>query len=130
MRITPHLFDAFLKCETKCWLRASGEDAAGSSFSEWFQNQVEFYRVAQVERLLSDTLSNELLVSPAVKELKGGIWRFATGVVAQEKRRNSPTRTEDEGANEAAEKPRPEYNVESHIHAVERVPPEVQGKAA
>jgi hypothetical protein len=31
MRISSDLFNAFLKCSTKCWLRASGEPAAGGA---------------------------------------------------------------------------------------------------
>ena len=29
MTITPHLFAAYLKCHTKCWLRQTGESASG-----------------------------------------------------------------------------------------------------
>jgi hypothetical protein len=37
MKITSDLFQAYLKCPTKCWLRATGELGTGNSYSEWVQ---------------------------------------------------------------------------------------------
>ena len=37
MTITPHLFAAYLKCPTKCWLRQTGESASGNVYAEWRQ---------------------------------------------------------------------------------------------
>jgi hypothetical protein len=39
MTITPSLFDAFLKCLTKCWLRATGEPPSGNAYAEWVKTQ-------------------------------------------------------------------------------------------
>ncbi|MCF7847236.1 MAG: IS66 family transposase [Kiritimatiellales bacterium] len=129
MRITPNLFEAFLKCETKCWLRASGESPSGNTYAEWVQTQGESYREAQVKRLLLETLEGECLVSPSVKEMKGGKWRLAVKVAAQEPECHPPVHTEEEGGNEAEDKPQQKCMVESHIHAIERVPPDDKGKA-
>jgi hypothetical protein len=35
MKVTPDVFEAALKCPTKCWLRASGESSAGNTYAEW-----------------------------------------------------------------------------------------------
>jgi len=32
MKITPALFEAYLKCPTKCWLRSTGEPSSGGSY--------------------------------------------------------------------------------------------------
>jgi hypothetical protein len=34
MKITPPLFEAFLKCPTKCWLRANSEPPSGNTYAE------------------------------------------------------------------------------------------------
>ena len=52
MKITPFLFDAFLKCPTKCWLRAHDETPSGNTYAEWVLSQNEAYRAAQTDRLL------------------------------------------------------------------------------
>jgi hypothetical protein len=44
MKITPGLFEAYLKCPTKCWLRATGERSAGNIYSEWVKEQNDSYR--------------------------------------------------------------------------------------
>ena len=38
-RISSDLFNAFLKCSTKCWLRAAGEPASGNPYAEWMQSE-------------------------------------------------------------------------------------------
>ena len=35
MKITPDVFEAYLKCPTKCWLRSTGEPSAGATYPEW-----------------------------------------------------------------------------------------------
>lgn len=62
--------------------------------------------------------------------MKSGKWRLAVKVTAQAPECHPPVHAEEEGANEAEDKPQPKYVVESHIHAVEHVPPEGKGKAA
>src|SRR6516225_7013530 len=39
MKITSDVFEAYLKCPTKCWLRATGETSAGNTYSEWVKAQ-------------------------------------------------------------------------------------------
>jgi hypothetical protein len=43
MRITPPIFDAFLKCATKCHLRSLGEIGSGNEYAEWVRGQDESY---------------------------------------------------------------------------------------
>ena len=51
MKITPSLFEAFLKCPTKCWLRSNRDPAAGNAYTEWVQTQTESYRSESAKRL-------------------------------------------------------------------------------
>jgi len=69
MRITPDLFEAFLKCPTKCWLRATAEAASGNIYAEWVDDRNEAYRVAETERLLTQTPPAESALSPPAGNL-------------------------------------------------------------
>ena len=57
MTITPKVFAAYLKCTTKCWLRAVSESPTGNAYAEWIQDQNESYRVDGLKRLLSAALN-------------------------------------------------------------------------
>src|SRR5262245_44175884 len=102
MKISSDVFDAFLKCPTKCWLRAVGETGSGNPCAERMKSQTASYRSSQTEQLVSETRANELAVSPVLEEFKAGRWRVATGVVG-----NVQTNS---------------CILESGIHAVVRVP--------
>jgi hypothetical protein len=77
MTITPHLFEAFLKCETKCWLRSSNEPATGNAYAEWFEAKRNSYRIESANRMLETTLETERAVSPDMTKLKTASWRLA-----------------------------------------------------
>jgi predicted RecB family nuclease len=80
MRITPDLFEAFLKCATKCWLRATGEAPSGNAYAEWVKEQNERYRAAGADRLLAQTPPAESALSPPAEHLKAAKWRIAFDV--------------------------------------------------
>ena len=107
MRITPDLFAAYLKCPTKCYLRAHGEAPSGNTYAEWVRNQNESYRTAGVarlkERVPSEDWAGSLTDPPDLKAVK---WRIAV---------DFPAQTE---------------NLESRLHALERAPSEGRGKPA
>jgi len=106
MTISLHLFEAYLKCPSKCWLRATAEQATGNIYAEWVQAENESYRAAGTKRLLSETPQGEYAISPSAASLRAGKWRLALDV---------PARTQ---------------TLESCLHAVETVPSEVRGKSA
>jgi predicted RecB family nuclease len=107
MQITPILFEAYLKCTTKCYLRSLGESGAGDSFSEWMKAQNESYRKNRVEQLTLDIAPEEYAFGPSAAEcLRHTKWKFAVDVVADAK------------------------NMNSTIHAVERLPSIGQGHPA
>jgi predicted RecB family nuclease len=110
MKITSDLFQAFLKCPTKCWLRAAGESGSGNAYAEWVKSQSASYVATQTTRLVSESPKDESVVLLALENFKGGEWRLATGIVVQAQL-NSCT-------------------LECKLHAIERMPPEGRGRPA
>jgi predicted RecB family nuclease len=110
MKISSDLFEAFLKCPTKCWLRAAGEPGSGNPYAEWVKLQTASYVATQTERLLPETPEDPSAGSPAPENFTTGKWRLATGMVVQAL------------LNSCA--------LESELHAVERVPSEGRGRPA
>src|ERR1700694_5730117 len=80
MTISADVFEAFLKCSTKCWLRAAGEPTSGNAYAEWVRSQNESYRTDAAKRLIGDVLVNECDVAPVAENLKIAKWRLAVGV--------------------------------------------------
>jgi hypothetical protein len=84
MKITPDLFGAYLKCPTKCFLRAHGETPRGNAYAEWVRNQNEAYRSTGVARLKERVPREEWMDStPAAPDLKAAKWRLAVDFPAQ-----------------------------------------------
>src|SRR5215831_17498491 len=59
MRITSTLFDAYLKCPIKCWLKSVGDHATDNPYAQWVHSQHESYRATGIQRLLSKTAQGE-----------------------------------------------------------------------
>ena len=110
MKITPDLFHAFLKCPTKCWLRATGEPPAGNTYAEWVKSQTDSYCAVATERLNGEVPMDAVVRSPKAENLKVAQWRLASSLTAQAQMDS--------------------FILESELHAVERVPSEGRGKAA
>jgi predicted RecB family nuclease len=110
MKITPDVFEAYLKCPTKCWLRSTGEPSAGATYPEWVKAQNDSYRKTGTERLLTDSPKDEVVFSPDRDNVKGAKWRFASGLAVQAQMDF--------------------YVLESELHAVERVSSEGGGQDA
>jgi predicted RecB family nuclease len=109
MRISSDLFNAFLKCPTKCWLRASGEPASGGAYAEWVKSKSRSYHATEIERLLSEP-KNEVVVSPPPENLKAAQWHLAANLSVRAQMKTGV--------------------LESEVQAVERVPSEGRGRAA
>lgn len=52
MTITSHLFEAYLTCPTKCWLRSHGEAGGGNAYADWVRTREESYHCEGIKRLL------------------------------------------------------------------------------
>ena len=84
----------------------SDSPATGNAYAEWVQRQNESYRVAAIKRLQSEMPQDECAVAPTQENLKTSKWRLGFDAFATSQ------------------------NLETHIHAVERVPPEGRGHSA
>ena len=98
MTITNEIFEAFLRCPTKCFLQAEGAIPTGNVYAEWVQGEVESYRVEGAKHLtkrLSAIESTNGLLDRS--DFISATWRCAL---------NSTLHSE---------------NLESHIDAIERL---------
>ena len=150
MTITPSLFEAHLKCPTKCWLRAISEPSAGNDYAEWVRNQNESYRIGAANRLMAGATADDCAPSPgssrreeahsSVEDLKGARWLFAVDVLVRFELRSSrgdeaqisssqPTIHDAKGIDQSL-LTSAATSVESRLHAVERIASEGRGKAA
>jgi hypothetical protein len=102
MKITPNLFEAYVKCPTKCWLRATNEPSAGAPYPEWVKAQNDSYRVNGTRRLVAEFPNDEVAPSPDMKNFKVAKWRL-TSNLAVKAQMDCCT-------------------LESELHALERVP--------
>jgi predicted RecB family nuclease len=112
MTTTPFLFEAFLKCPMKCWLRAADEKPAGNIYAEWVKAQNESYRVAETNRLIAQMPPAGSALSPPAETLKLAKWLLASDVVVRgtgiprgsrsEKAPSSPSRPSQPGINAAS----------------------------
>ena len=53
MNLTSALFEAYLKCPTKCPLRSTGQAGSGNAYAEWVGEQNDAYRKEAVQRLVA-----------------------------------------------------------------------------
>src|SRR5262245_50712188 len=98
MIVSSPLFEAYLECTTKCWLRSRAESTAGNVYAEWARAENETYRQDGLNKLLAIFSEGDLAMGPLIsKNSKDATWRIAIGVRLQ---------TND---------------LESRLHAVERV---------
>ena len=137
MRITPSLFEAHLKCPTKCWLRLNGEPTAGNVYPEWVQSQSESYRAVAARQLTAQLSAETCAVSSTLENPKNANWRLAVDVdiLAQtstlEASGTMPLQEQQPG-----ETPHDAIGsdgtsaLHSCLHAIERIPSEGRGKAA
>ena len=107
MTITSHLFEAYLKCSTKCFSRSLGEADTGNAYANWVQTQTEAYRSEGLKRLMEGVPRDQPAIRPpGAGHLEAANWRLAGEFVARSQ------------------------NLESSIHAIERIPSEGRGTPA
>ena len=105
MKITTSLFEAGLKCITKCFLRSLGEKGTGNTYADWVRTQAESYRTEGMKGLIAGAAGDEFIIgSPGAKNWKMAKWRLAVDLVVRAQ------------------------SLESCLHAVERAPAEGRGQ--
>src|ERR1019366_9591593 len=107
MLITSDLFEAYLKCPTKCFLRSLGETGTENSYANWVKAQRFSYSSDGIKHLVQGVAQDECTTGQIDStETRSPKWRLAIQTVA---------RTQ---------------NLESGIHAVERLISEGVDKSA
>jgi predicted RecB family nuclease len=106
MTITSKLFEAYVKCPTKCWLMYTGQSATGNAYAAWVKAKNEACRVEGIKRLVAGVPDGGRVVASPAENLKTVTWRLATDLPAR-----AP-------------------NLEVRIPIVERMPSAGRGKAA
>ena len=105
MMITLYLYEAYLKCPTKFFLRALGEMATGNAYADWVRTQGASYRSRESQRLTQGTTPDERVMGPlATGNVESAKWRLAIDVTVRTN------------------------HLESTIHAVERVVSQGRGE--
>lgn len=84
MLITSDLFEAYLKCQTKCFLRSLGETATENGYSDWVRAQQASYRCEEIKRLIQKSSQTECVTrSIDREEVQSAKWRFAVETTAR-----------------------------------------------
>jgi hypothetical protein len=87
MIVSSPLFEAFLECDTKCWLRARAEPGTGNIYAEWVRLKNETYYEDGRKRLLAMFPEKGRAIAPPFSQhAKDSIWRVATDVRLQTNR--------------------------------------------
>jgi predicted RecB family nuclease len=107
MIVNSPLFESYLKCSTKCWLRSRAEPETGNFYAEWVRAQNETYFRDGFKRLFATLPESESATAPPIpKTPKDVTWRLAI---------DARWRTKD---------------LECCLQAVERVPAEGRARPA
>jgi hypothetical protein len=53
MIVSSQLFEAYLECSTKCWLRSRAEPVTGNVYAAWARQEKETYLDYGLKRLLA-----------------------------------------------------------------------------
>ncbi len=81
MIISSALFESYLECSTKCWLRSGAEPAIGNFYAEWVRAQNETYFQDGFRRLLATVPESDRATAPPIPTSpKDLTWRFAIDV--------------------------------------------------
>ncbi len=137
MKITSKIFEAFLKCPTKCYLHSfhsMNETGLGNEYAEWVRAQNKAYEHEAAQQLLDTVQEAERIAAPpAAANLKAAKWRLATHLVVQAPARSAESLVRELPSNEETRGlsgPRSDLIMESRVHAVERISSEGRSKAA
>jgi len=78
MTITADVFAAYLKCPTKCFLRAHGEAGSGNEYADWFHAESEMYRAEGLWRVMAGIPPDDCVTGEsAMESIRTAKWRFA-----------------------------------------------------
>jgi hypothetical protein len=82
MIISCQLFEAYLFCPLKCWLRSRAEPVTGNKYAEWTRARKEAYYKEGLKRAFGAFPESASAIDPPIisNNFKGATWGFATDV--------------------------------------------------
>ena len=144
MKTSAALFEAYLKCPTKCWRRAQGEVGDDNAYATRVRAQTESYATDAAKRLANEIVPPETVATaPELADLKTAKWRLALDVTVRTPETSRSSRREEapsalpqlstlnaKPSNQSLVTPAAAVSdsaLESRLHAVERGPAEGRG---
>jgi hypothetical protein len=104
MIISTPIFEAYLKCPSKCWFLFLDKKGDANIYSDFLGKRNNAYRAAGIERLMAKIQPGECVVKPSIPlNIKTARWLLAIDLVARKE------------------------TFESCLHAVERIPTDGRG---
>jgi hypothetical protein len=83
MNITAEIFAAYLKCQTKCFLRAHGDAGSGNEYADWVHTESDTYRAEGLRRLTAGFSPDDCVTdASALDSIRAAKWRVAADVNA------------------------------------------------
>ena len=71
-KISISLFEAGLKCMTKCFLRSQGETGSGNPYADWVRTQAESYQEKGIKCFIEGHIYDDYTVNwSGIDNLKG-----------------------------------------------------------
>jgi hypothetical protein len=81
MIVNFQIFEAYLECSTKCWLRSRAEPTTGNAYAEWARAQNEAYYEGDLKSLREILPESDRAIAPPLtKYSKDATWRLAIDV--------------------------------------------------
>jgi len=131
MKITSEIFQAYLKCETMCWLISLGTKGKWNEYAAWVKDRnVSFYS-AGIKRLFEGLSKRECLSPSTQEDLKMSRWRFAASLVVESDFSDTKTSNFQKMLNRShmrvasqedrSASPSPRVVLATHLQAVERI---------
>jgi predicted RecB family nuclease len=78
MIVSSQLFESYLQCPTKCWLRSHNDPPTGNSYADWAAARNENYFQHGIKRFLVTFPESDCTTSPQIaKNPKDLTWRLA-----------------------------------------------------
>jgi len=75
MIISSPIFEAYLKCPSKCWFLYFGKEGDTNLYSDFVRNKSNAYRSAGIERLMVKIQPSDYVVTPSLPvNIKTAIW--------------------------------------------------------
>ena len=83
MTITSQLFEAYIKCPTKCFLKGRGEVGTGNAYAGWVREQNVLYRSEGTKRMTRGNVCECINGTSEAVKLKSPHWHLAVDFIAR-----------------------------------------------